>query len=60
MDYDKAIKIDSNNTGAYYNRGIAYVLLKDYKSATKDARKACELGECKLLELLDKEKLIGG
>jgi hypothetical protein len=31
---------------------------RTYKSATKDARKACELGACKLLEELEKEKLI--
>jgi tetratricopeptide (TPR) repeat protein len=57
-DYDQAIELDPKYEDAYNNRGIAYAMLDDYKSSTKDVRKACELGDCDLLELLSKEKFI--
>jgi len=38
-----ALKLNSNLTGAYYNRGVAYGNLKQYKSAIADFSKAIEL-----------------
>jgi Flp pilus assembly protein TadD len=57
-DYTQAIKLDPKDANAYFGRGLAYDSLGDYKSATKDARKACELGECDLLQILGKNKHI--
>ncbi|MDR2152602.1 MAG: tetratricopeptide repeat protein [Helicobacteraceae bacterium] len=57
-DYTQAIKVAPHYIEAYNNRTRAYAKLSDYKSATQDARKACELGDCKLLAQLGKKKLI--
>ena len=38
-----ALKLNSNLTGAYYNRGLAYGNLKQYNSAIADFSKAIEL-----------------
>jgi len=35
---------------AYSNRGDAYLNQGDKESGCRDAQKACELGNCKLLE----------
>lgn len=35
-DYQKALNIDSNNTEAYINRGIAYSGLGEHETAIKD------------------------
>jgi tetratricopeptide (TPR) repeat protein len=51
-DYSQAIKLNPNDALAYNNRGVAYYDLGDYKGASEDARKACELGNCKLLEFM--------
>ena len=42
---------------AYNNRALSLALQNDYRNATRDARKACSLGECRALEFLGK---IGG
>ncbi|GHV01916.1 hypothetical protein AGMMS49521_2930 [Campylobacterota bacterium] len=57
-DYTQAIEIDPKYTSAYNNRGISYAKLGDFKNAAEDAHKACDLGDCKLLQLLEKEGLI--
>ena len=49
-DYDRAIKIKLDFVEAYYNRGVAYINQGDNISGCRDAQKACELGNCKLLE----------
>ena len=38
------------------NRGLSYYLLKNNELAASDAKKACELGNCKTLELVKKNK----
>ncbi|MDR1910903.1 MAG: hypothetical protein LBQ52_00960 [Helicobacteraceae bacterium] len=43
---------------AYYHRAIAYAKQEKYKSATQDARKACELSDCKFLQYLSEKKLL--
>ena len=53
-DYTQAIKLDPKFAMAYYNRGVLYAELKDYKNAMQDAKKACELGDCDLLQELRK------
>jgi protein O-mannosyl-transferase len=49
-DCDKAIKIKPDYAEAYYNRAIVYLNQSDNISYCRDARKACEFGNCKLLE----------
>ena len=50
-DYDRAIEIKPGYTDAYFNRGLGYLNQGDNISGCRDARKACELGNCKLLEV---------
>jgi tetratricopeptide (TPR) repeat protein len=49
-DYDRAIEIKPRYAELYYNRGIGYLNQGDNISGCRDARKSCELGNCKLLE----------
>lgn len=64
-EYDKAvvylnqaIKLNPNNAKYYAARTAAYLALKNQKEAAKDARRACEMGDCKLLKSLEKNELI--
>jgi tetratricopeptide (TPR) repeat protein len=45
-----AIEIKPDYTMAYYNRAIVYLYQGDNISGCHDVQKACELGNCKLLE----------
>jgi len=49
-DFNKAIRIIPNYVRAYSNRGDAYLSHGNKKLGCKDAQKACEFGDCKLLE----------
>jgi len=49
-DYGRAIEIKPNYAEAYINRGVTYINKGDNISSCRDAQKACELGNCKLLE----------
>jgi hypothetical protein len=49
-DYGRAIEIKPGYALAYTNRGFVYLTHGDKISGCRDARKACELGNCKLLE----------
>ena len=49
-NYDRAIEIKPGYVDAYYNRGVVYLTHGDNISGCRDTRKACELGNCKLLE----------
>jgi hypothetical protein len=42
----------------YKNRAVAHFALKDYKNASKDARKSSELGSDDTLLFLRQEKLL--
>ena len=42
--FSEAIKKSSHNTGAYYNRAVAYFYKKDYDRCWKDVHKAESLG----------------
>ena len=50
-DFNKAISLKPDYADAYNNRGIVYFLQDDKKQGCLDAKKACELGVCKLLEM---------
>lgn len=49
-DYSETIRLKPKDIDAYYNRGNAYFFLGNNKLGCLDAKKACELGDCKLLE----------
>jgi len=49
-DYGRAVEIKPGYVNAYYNRGLVYLNQADNISSCRDARKACGLGNCKLLE----------
>jgi protein O-mannosyl-transferase len=49
-DYGRAIEIKPDFVEAYLNRGFFYLNQGDKISGCSDAHKACELGNCKLLE----------
>jgi tetratricopeptide (TPR) repeat protein len=50
-DYNKAIRIKQDYADAYNNRGVAYLLQDNKELGCPDAQKACELGNCKILEM---------
>lgn len=54
-DYNEAIHLKPEDAIAYYNRGNIYFIQGDEAAGCRDAQKACELGNCKLLEF-GKEK----
>ena len=49
-DYSRAIEIKQGYAKAYYNRGLAYLNHGDNIFGCRDARTACQLGNCKLLQ----------
>ena len=49
-DFGRAIEIRPGFVDAYSNRGLIYIKQGDNISGCRDARKACELGECKIIE----------
>ena len=49
-DYNEAIRLKPDNAEAYHNRGNAYFIQGNKLLGCSDAQKACELGNCKLLE----------
>lgn len=50
-DYSEAIRLRPDYDSAYYNRGHAYLTLGNNNLGCRDAQKACQLSDCKLLEL---------
>jgi tetratricopeptide (TPR) repeat protein len=50
-DLNRAIEIKPGYADAYYNRAIVYLKQGDNISGCSDAQKACELGDCKVLEV---------
>jgi tetratricopeptide (TPR) repeat protein len=49
-DFNEAIRLKPDYAGAYNNRAFVYLNQGDKISGCRDARKACELRNCKLLE----------
>ncbi len=50
-DCSRAIEIRPGYAEAYSNRGVVYLNQGDNISGCRDAQKACELGNCKILEM---------
>jgi tetratricopeptide (TPR) repeat protein len=48
--FSEAIRLKPDIVEAYHNRGIAYFKEGNDKSGCLDAKRACDLGNCKLLE----------
>lgn len=51
-DYTEAIKLSPNDKVLHSNRGWTYYRADNIEKAKVDAKKACELGDCQLLEQL--------
>jgi Flp pilus assembly protein TadD len=51
-DFNKAIELNPSYSEAYNNRGATYLNLKNIEKAKEDAKKAAELGNKELLNLL--------
>jgi len=49
-DYNKAINLKPDYVDAYRYRGVAYFKQGNKELGCRDVQKACELGNCKLLE----------
>ena len=49
-DYGRAIEIKPDYADAYNNRALVYLNQGDKISGCRDARKVCELGNCKFWE----------
>ena len=50
-DFNNAIDLKPDYAKAYFNRGIIYFTQGNNKQGCSDAQKACELGNCKILEI---------
>jgi tetratricopeptide (TPR) repeat protein len=50
IDFNKAISLQEDYADAYNNRAFVYLNQGDNISGCSDAKKACELGNCKALE----------
>jgi tetratricopeptide (TPR) repeat protein len=50
-NFNQAILLKPDYKEAYSNRGIAYFLQGNNELGCRDAQKACDWGDCKLLEL---------
>jgi TonB family protein len=53
-DYTKVIELDKGYLQAYNNRAVAYNKLNDSEKMCLDIKKACDLGDCRGLELAQK------
>jgi len=51
IDYNEAIALNPDYVDAYSNRAFVYINMGNIKSGCKDAQKACEMKDCKTLEL---------
>jgi Flp pilus assembly protein TadD len=56
-DFNKAMSIRPDYAYAYSNRGIIYFKQGKNELGCSDARKVCELGNCRMLETADKKGL---
>jgi tetratricopeptide (TPR) repeat protein len=56
-DYNEAIRLKPDYANAYNNRGIAYLSQGNKKLGCHDAKKACKLGTCKVLDIAKDEGL---
>lgn len=49
-NFNEAIRLNPNNVNSYNDRGVAYFKQKNKILGCLDAKKACSLGKCNLLE----------
>jgi tetratricopeptide (TPR) repeat protein len=56
-DYNKVIILKSDYKDAYNKRGATYLMLGNKELGCPDLKKACSLGDCKLLELAKSKEL---
>jgi tetratricopeptide (TPR) repeat protein len=49
-DFNNAIRLNPDDADTYFNRGFVYFNQGNIISGCEDAKKACELGNCKILE----------
>jgi tetratricopeptide (TPR) repeat protein len=54
-NYNEAIRLQPDYAYAYNNRGIAYLKQGNKEQGCSDAQKACELGNCKFMEVAKDE-----
>ncbi len=54
-NFNKAIGFDSEYADAYNNRAVTYLQMGDAASCCRDALKACALGNCKILDAINKD-----
>jgi len=50
QDFNDAIEHKVDYADAYHNRALVYLNIGDIKSCCRDAQKACELGNCTVLQ----------
>jgi tetratricopeptide (TPR) repeat protein len=50
-DFSKVITHQPNDINSLNNRALVYIQIGQYESGCQDAKKACTLGNCKLIEL---------
>jgi tetratricopeptide (TPR) repeat protein len=50
-DFNKTISLNQDYSDAYINRGVIYLNQQNYQLGCLDAQKACDLGNCKILEM---------
>jgi protein O-mannosyl-transferase len=55
-DYNEAIRLNPSYMRAYNNRGNTYFSKGNHELGCHDAQKACEMGNCRLLELAKSQK----
>jgi len=54
-DYHESIRLKPDYADAYKNRGIAYLLQGEKEQGCSDFKKACALGDCKVLDLAQRK-----
>jgi regulator of sirC expression with transglutaminase-like and TPR domain len=56
-DYDETIHLKPDHADAYNNRGAIFLNLGNRERGCLDARKACELGNCKILNIAERSRV---
>jgi protein O-mannosyl-transferase len=54
--YNEALHLKPDLTDAYIGRSVAYLSIGEKNSGCSDAQKACEMGQCKVLEWAKSER----
>jgi Flp pilus assembly protein TadD len=55
-DINNVIRMEPSFTSAYINRGIVYLTQGNKELGCRDAQRACELGNCRLIEMAKSNK----